>query len=147
MQKYKKPKNKVNLTKTKNRGSMPYLPANIANLPKNIPPLRKYGTYFDPWWDYEDKIDDVSDALKVKRLEVKQRKSKKIKYKKISLWEYEITATDRSVGVIKENSSSKWKIEPSFKYDEDLYSRITLKTEYHDFSEAGRALVEMWINS
>ena len=41
----KKPKNKVNITKTKSKtnsggGSMPWLPANIKNLPKNIPPLK-----------------------------------------------------------------------------------------------------------
>jgi len=134
-------------SKTKNRGSMPFLPANIVNLPKNIPPFVKSGYLLDPWWGIEEKIDKMNESIKFKRLEVKERKGKKIKYKKTSHWEYEVTATDRPLGTIEQDINGKWAIKPSFEYEEDLYSQINLRTEYSDFSEAGRALVDFWINT
>ena len=144
----KKPKSKVNITKNKNGGgSMPWLPANIKNLPKNIPPLKKNKNFLDPWWDVESKVDKMNDALKIKKLEIKQRKGKKIKYKKISDWQYEVTATDRFLGTIEQKMNNKWIIKPTFDYEKNFFSSITLKEEHLDFSKAGNALVSFWIDS
>ena len=144
----KKPKSKVNITKNKNGGgSVPWLPANIKNLPKNIPPFKKNRTFFDPWSGIGGKVDKMNETLKLKTLEAKQRKSKTIKYKKISSWEYEVSATDRPLGMIKESINNRWRIVPSFKYEEDFYSQMAMKEEYYSFREAGNALVEFWLNS
>ena len=144
-----KTKSKVNITKAKSSsgGSMPWLPANVANLPKNIPPFKKNKTFFDPWFNIDKKVDKMNEALKVKKLEVKQRKGKTIKYKKISHWEYEVSATDRLLGKIEQKSNNKWIIKPSFDYEEDFYNSMSLKEEHYDFSKAGNALVDFWINN
>lgn len=124
---------------------MPWLPANIANLPKNIPPFNK--SLYNPWDGFNSKADKINDAIRAKKLEIKQRKSNKIKYKKLSHWEYEVTATDKLLGKIEQNSSGKWMIKPSFKYEEeDFYARISLSEKHNNFREAGNALVEFWLN-
>ena len=89
----------------------------------------------------------MNETVKVKKLEIKQRKGKSIKYKKISSWEYQISATDRMLGIIEQKINNRWIIKPSFDYEDNLYSRMSLRTEHHDFSKAGRALVDFWINS
>ena len=78
---------------------------------------------------------------------MKERKGKNIKYKKTSHWEYEVTATDRPLGKIEQKSNGKWIIKPSFDYEEDFYNSMSLKEEHYDFSKAGNALVDFWINN
>ena len=136
----KKPKSNIG------KGSLPWLPANVKNLPKNIPPFKKNRTFFDPWPGIESKVDKMNEALKIRKQEVKQRKSKKIRYKKIDSWQYEVFASERPLGLIKEGMNRKWKIVPTFKFEETFFSEIAMREEHYDFREAGNALVKFWLD-
>lgn len=142
----KKPKSKINIANKKG-ASMPWLPANITNLPKNVPPFSNSKYLLDLWYDMDDKVDKMNEALKLKKLEIKQRKGKSIIYKKISDWEYEVVATDRKLGFIEQKNNSKWTIKPTFDYEDTFFSQISLKTEHYDFRKAGNALIQFWIDN
>jgi hypothetical protein len=108
-----------------------------------------------PWsplhYALKKRSDDMFEQLKPKKIAARQEKAKRIKWKDISKYsdksEYEVYVSNRYIGTIKQEFNTKWKMSPDFDYEDLFYSHVQLHTEYHDFREAGKALVDFWIFS
>jgi hypothetical protein len=124
---------------------------------KKIPPLKfppakiqrqhkiNLNKYLDPWFG-NNKADKMLEALRKSKKDTKERKAKKISYKKASEWRYEISVDKNYLGDIETDLFNRWKLHPKFEYDE-LVGHLFLNNRYDDFNKAGRGLVELWINS
>jgi hypothetical protein len=55
--------------------------------------------------------------------------------------------SDRYIGTVKQEFNTQWKMHPDFDYEDMFYSHVQVYTEYYDFREAGKALVDFWITS
>jgi hypothetical protein len=119
---------------------MPWTPAKIPR------PIKiNLNKYIDPWFG-DNKAKKMFETLKKTKKEVKERKAKKISFKKVSDWRYEVSTGGKHLGDIETDLYNRWKLYPKFEYDE-LIGQFFLNDHYDDFNKAGRGLVELWINS
>ena len=73
---------------------------------------------------------------------------KKLTYKQINNYEFEVYADDHRIGSIKGNIYGKWKIKPDFKlYKQDIKAYKILTKKYNGVYEAGKNLFELWNNT
>jgi len=124
---------------------------------KKIPPCKfqpakvamqhkiNFNKYLDPWFG-NNKADKMLETLKKSKKEVKERKAKKISWKKMSEWRYQVIVDEKHLGDIEADLFNRWKLYPKFEYDE-LIGQFFLNDHYDDFGKAGRGLVDLWINS
>ena len=69
--------------------------------------------------------------------------AKKLTYKKVNDYEFEIYANNHHIGLIKSNIYSKWTLSPNFKlYRQDTKAYKILVDKYNDAYEAGKKLFE-----
>tara|TARA_R110002074_G_scaffold88135_2_gene194341 strand:- start:533 stop:856 length:324 start_codon:yes stop_codon:yes gene_type:complete len=74
--------------------------------------------------------------------------AKKLTYKKINDYEFEICVNDYRIGSVKSNIYSKWTLSPNFKlYRQDVKAYKILVDKYNDAYEAGKKLFELWDRS
>jgi hypothetical protein len=108
-----------------------------------------------PWsplhYALKTKSDEKLEKLKAKSMLARQEKAKSVKWKDISKYndksEYEVYASNRYIGTVKQEGKAKWKIYPEFEYEDLFYSYSQLHAEYYDFRESGKALIDFWITS
>ena len=116
---------------------------------------RRQGVSNKPWhplhYALKSKSDEMLKKIKPSKTKAKHNKAKKVKWKDVSRFkdrsEYEVYASGELVGRIRQEFNTKWKIHPAFEYEEEnlFYSSSQVNNEYHDFREAGHALIEFWI--
>ncbi len=124
---------------------------------KKIPPLKfppakiprqhkiNLNKYTKSWFG-SNKADKMLETLDEAKRKIKKRKAKKIGWKKISEWRYQIVVDEKHLGDIEADIFNRWKVYPSFEYDE-FVGNIYLNSRYDNFNEAGRGLVDLWINT
>ena len=105
----------------------------------------------DPWYPItKSKSDEMLKKLQPKKIKARQKKAKSIKWKDVSRYkdrsEYEVYASGELVGRIRQEFNTKWKIYPEFEYEDLFYSNAQVNDEYHDFHEAGHALIDFWVS-
>ena len=122
-----------------------------SNLPAKLPNGKKQ---FDIDWEYQPydkakKMRKELEKLKEEKMLKRMEESKKISWKEIShRTEYEVLVRGTSLGRVRQAFSGKWKIFPSFPRKDDSYRKLVIEqTEYQDFHDSGKALVDLWILS
>jgi len=74
--------------------------------------------------------------------------AKKLTYKEINDYEFEIFANNHRIGSVKGNIHGKWTLSPNFKlYRQDIKAYKILVDKYNDAYEAGKKLFELWDRS
>ena len=99
--------------------------------------------------DYPYQVTPVSSEekrrLKKERKQQRVESAKKIKWKVIDKnYEYEVSVGGEVLGKVSK-SNGKWVVQPEFNWNEDSYRNKNLaKSNYGDFRESGKALVDLW---
>jgi hypothetical protein len=133
------------------KGSSNHLPAKLPKTKKTrkVSTSKRYQIPID--WDYEtgNKAEEMKEELRRLQEEKMLRRAeqaKKISWKEISKnTEYEVLVGGTSVGRVRQGFQGKWKLYPSFRWKKDSYNRHTIvETDYCDFHDSGRALVDLW---
>tara|TARA_R100000008_G_scaffold75228_1_gene54353 strand:- start:578 stop:898 length:321 start_codon:yes stop_codon:yes gene_type:complete len=71
--------------------------------------------------------------------------TKKLSYKQINDYEFEIAVDGYCIGTIRGNIYGKWTLDPNFKlYKQDLSAYKILTNKYNDPYDAGKKLFELW---
>jgi len=133
------------------KGSSNHLPAKIPKTKKTrkVSTSKRYQLPID--WDYEprNKAEEMKEELrrlKEEKMVRRAEQSKKVSWKEISKnTEYEVLVGGISLGRVRQNFQGKWKLYPSFRWKKDSYNRhMIVETDYVDFHDSGRALVDLW---
>jgi len=126
-----------------------------SNLPAKMPSITKAKkNQFDIDWEYQPydkakKMRQELEKLKEEKMLKRLEESKKISWKEIShRTEYEVLVRGTSLGRVRQSFGGKWKIFPSFPRQADSYRKLVIEqTEYQDFHDSGKALVDLWVLS
>lgn len=125
------------------KGFGSYLPAKIPKKSKQLGiDLTKYKKK-----KYSDQF--FKNLAEEKRI-IRTEKAKKIAWKKIDDYEYEVilkgTGSDLSIGNVKRDIKNKWTMHPSFEpTGKPFRYNLAVKKEFYDWHKAGHAMIELWI--
>lgn len=130
------------------KGSSNHLPAKIPKT-KKTSTSKRYQLPLD--WDYEprdkaEKMEEELERLKEEKMVRRAEQAKKISWKEIDKnTEYEVLIGGTSIGRVKLGFKGKWKLYPSFRWRKNSYNRhVIVESNYVDFHDSGKALVDLW---
>ena len=123
------------------------IPPAASNLPAKIP---KQGTIDLRKIKKKKKFDHMFEEMMEEKRVIRTEKAKKIAWKKIDDYEYEVIlkgiGSDLSIGNVKRSIKNKWTICPSFEPTSKSFRyNLAVKKEFYDWHKAGHAMIELWI--
>jgi len=116
-------------------------------LPAKIP---KQGTIDLRKLKKKEKFDHMFEEMMEEKRVIRTEKAKKIAWKKIDDYEYEVIlkgiGSELSIGNVKRSIRDKWTMYPSFAPGGKSFRyNLAVKKEYYDWHKAGHAMIELWI--